>query len=71
MSFKMNFSLGLSELIRAWQVAYLANWVDSKMWQGIPKSSLFFPHKIFQGKSRRDSQPNQNDKFKTKRESFF
>lgn len=27
----MNFSFGLSELIQAWQVAYLANWVDSKI----------------------------------------
>lgn len=30
-SFKMNFSFGLIELIWAWQVAYLANWVDSKI----------------------------------------
>lgn len=40
MSFKINFSLGLSELIQTRQVTYLANWVARKVWQDIPKRSL-------------------------------
>lgn len=40
MSFKMNFSLGLCELMQMRQVTYLANWVASKMWQDIPKKSV-------------------------------
>lgn len=45
MSFKMNFSFSLSELIQAWQVAYLANWVDSKskpfLWDKKAQKDLF------------------------------
>lgn len=40
MSFKMNFSLGLCELMQTRQVTYLENWVASKMWQDIPKKSV-------------------------------
>lgn len=41
------------------------------MWQDAPERSPFVPRKVLQGKSRQDSQTNQNDKFKKNTWALF